>query len=231
MNAERRARLLPYFAVPAVLVLVALGTWQMARLQWKTALLATIHARLAAAPVELAGVNGGWAERDYRRVRARGRFLHDHEMPLLARTFKGQIGRRVITPLVLEDGRAVLVDRGWVPDSHADPAMRAQGQVGGTVSVEGVLRLPPEPGAFTPDNRPGRGEWYWLDVAAMARAAGITALPAVIEAGAAPNPGGLPIGGQTRLDIPNNHLQYALTWYSLAVILSVIAFLLWRRAR
>jgi len=107
----------------------------------------------------------------------------------------------------------------------------AQGQVAGTVTVEGVLRLPRTPGLFAPANRPERGEWYWVDVAAMARAAGVTALPILIEAGDAGNPGGLPIGGQTRVDIPNNHLQYALTWYSLAVILTVIAFLFWRRAR
>ncbi|HLJ22401.1 MAG TPA: SURF1 family cytochrome oxidase biogenesis protein, partial [Stellaceae bacterium] len=74
--------------------------------------------------------------------------------------------------------------------------------------------------------------WFWIDVSAMARAAGIPdALPVYIEASAAPNPGGLPVGGQANTSLPNDHLQYALTWFSLAGALAVIYLILLRRER
>ena len=114
-----------------------------------------------------------------------------------------------------------------MPRTHEDPARRAQGQVAGTVSLDGVTRVPPPPGRFTPDNMPG--QWYWIDIPAMAAAAGVALLPFVVEAGSVENPGGLPIGGQTRVDIPNAHLGYAFTWFSLAAILVVITALFHRR--
>ena len=84
-----------------------------------------------------------------------------------------------------------------------------------------------------PDNDPATNMWFWYDIPAMATQAGEgagEALPVVIEAGDAPNPGGFPIGGQTNVNIANNHLQYAFTWYSLAITLIVIYFVFhWRR--
>jgi len=223
-------------ALPAFLILLGLGTWQMQRLEWKAQLLATIEARQAAAPIPLP------AELDpeqlttlsYRRVTVSGTFLHDRELLLLARTRKkigGAVGAHVLTPMVTTDGRAVLVNRGWVPHDSMAPTRRSQGQVQGQATVTGVLRTPPAPGPFTPDNRPDVDEWYWIDLAAMATATALDLLPVVVAADATANPGGLPIGGQTRLDVRNDHLQYALTWYSLAAGLAVIFVLYHRRER
>ena len=171
----------------------------------------------------------------YRRAAISGAFDHAREMTLQSRVHDGQVGVHVITPFRTSDGLWLVVDRGWVPLASADPATRPEGQVVGPVRLEGVLRPPPRPGRFTPDNRPtsgARGQWYWIDIAAMSRAAGVSFLPILVEVGPAPNPGGLPIGGRTRTDIPNNHLQYAITWYALAVALAVIAGLFcWRHGR
>ncbi|MBI3515628.1 MAG: SURF1 family protein, partial [Proteobacteria bacterium] len=121
------------------------------------------------------------------------------------------------------DRGAVLVNRGWVPLAARLPAARPSGQVEGTVRIEGAVRLSSVPGWFTPANEPGGNLWFYPDVAQMAAAAGLSRVsPVFVEAGPAPNPGGLPIGGQTQVELPNDHLQYAITWYSLAAALAVI---------
>src|SRR4029077_7133656 len=108
---------------------------------------------------------------------------------------------------------------------------RSAGEPAGIVHIAGLLRVPPEkkPTFFLPDNRPDLNLWFWLDLPAMAKAAGVPdAAPFYIDAAKTANPGGWPKGGVTRLELPNDHLQYAITWYALAVALIVI-FVLYHR--
>ncbi len=84
--------------------------------------------------------------------------------------------------------------------------------------------------AFTPDNDPATNFWLSVDYPAMRAVVGRDLQSVVIDADATPNPGGFPIGGQTRLDIPNDHLQYAITWYLLALTL-VVVYVAWNRKR
>jgi surfeit locus 1 family protein len=220
------------FSLPAFLVLLGLGTWQVDRLHWKERLLAERHAAVAAPPIELPRSLDEARGLEFRHVRVRGTFRHDKELYLAATSDLGTIGKHVLTPLVFEDGRVVLVNRGFVPDERKDPSRRQAGQVTGIVEVDGLLRLPPErkPVWFVPDNNPDRNFWFWVDLPAMARAAGIDGvLPFYVDAGSMPNPGGWPRGGVTRIELPNDHLQYAITWYSLAIALAVIYVLYHRR--
>jgi surfeit locus 1 family protein len=221
------------FTLVAVAIMVALGTWQVERLAWKNALIERIESGMRAAPVPLPARIDDPAEWDFRRVSATGQFLHDHELDLAARTMNGRVGYHVVTPLKCYDGTLVLVDRGWVPLERRDPASRPEGLPAGTVTVEGVARVPAGQGWMQPDNDPGKNMWFWYDINAMAGQVGPGAgdpLPIVIEAGSSPNPGGFPIGGQTNVNIANNHLQYAFTWYSLAITLVVVYFVFhWRR--
>ena len=210
-------------AAGAFLVLLGLGTWQLDRRAWKTGLIAARQAALAAAPVALPETIADPAALEFHRVWVAGRFRHDRELHLAGRYYRDQPGYQVITPLVLDDGSAVLVNRGFVPLAAKDPARRAAGQVAGTARIEGVVRLSGAPGWFTPDNDPAANLWFYPDLARMAAVAGLARVrPVFVEAGPAPNPGGLPIGGQTQADLPNDHLQYAITWYSLAAALAVI---------
>lgn len=218
------------FTVPALLVLLGLGTWQVERLRWKEGLIAERTARTTAVPIDLPAAGTvlspeALAELDYRRATATGRFSHDREMYLAARTMQGAIGYQVVTPLQRADGSIVLVNRGWVPDDRKDPAKRAGGQVAGEVTVDGAIRAPGRQHWLQPDNEPAKNLWFWTDLQAMARHAGVAPerlVPVLLEAGATPNPGGLPVGGQTRVNLPNDHLQYAITWYALAVGLAAI---------
>ncbi len=213
----------------AFITLIGLGTWQVYRLQWKTALIAAREAQLALPPIEIANVQDidPAADLAWRRARVRGVFLHDREI-YLAATRASKVGFDVITPLRLTDGGALLVDRGWVPAALRDPAKRAEGQIPGPVTVEGVLRQSGRKRWLVPDNDPVRNYWFWRDLAAMAETAEVNAPPVLLEAGPAPNPGGWPKGRRPTVDLPNNHLGYAITWYLLAIGLAVV-FYVWRR--
>jgi surfeit locus 1 family protein len=234
MRVERSLLWPVAIAGGAVLVLIGLGTWQVQRLFWKEGLIAERQAAVTAAPIppprSLAEAKG----LDFHRLVARGQFRHDHELYLGASDDAGHLGYQVITPLALDDGAVLLVDRGFVPQEKRAPASRAEGEVVGEVTVTGLLRVPPEgkPHWFLPDNDPAKNYWFYVDVPAMARAAQQEqVLPFIMDADATPNPGGLPKGGQTRLDLPNDHLQYAITWYALAAALAVIATLRIRQRR
>lgn len=227
----------------AFIVLIGLGTWQVQRLYWKEALLATIAERIAAPPVPLAEIeqkliSNTPADVDYYPVTATGMFRHDAERHFFA-TWKGETGFYVYTPLELPDGRFVFVNRGFVPYELKDPAKRLQGQIAaGPVTVTGLSRngLTQKPSVMVPDNDPAKNIFYWKDIQAMSASAGLpqgaVVLPFFIDANDAPNPGGLPIGGVTMVDLPNSHLQYAVTWYGLAAALvAVLGLWLWRTRR
>lgn len=230
---------LPVGAGFVFLVLIALGTWQVQRLAWKEELIARIDARIHAAPVPLQTVlNAQSAGEDieYRPVKLRGRFDHAREQYFLA-THRGASGWHVYTPLETDAGDWIFVNRGFVPYDRRDPALRPEGQIEDIVEITGLARSAPgeKPSIIVPDNDPEGRTYYWKDLSAMRVSAGLPeVLPLFVDADDAPNPGRLPEGGVTLVSLPNNHLQYAVTWYGLALALAgVLAF--WiagqRRAR
>jgi len=220
--------------LPAVLGALALGTWQVQRLEWKSALLAERQARRDAPP--LGGLPAVFdpTQHEFRKARIDGRFLHGKELYLAARSFRGNPGYHVVTPFAVEGGGTILVNRGWIPLDRKEPDTRKPAQIAGTVALEGYLRVPPGQGWFVPDNEPAKNFWFYVDVPAMARVAALTTAgpggvkPYILEAGPAENPGGYPVGGVTRFEAPNDHLQYAITWYAMAIIGTVI-FVLYHR--
>jgi len=207
-------------------LLVTLGTWQLQRLAWKQGLIDALHANQALPAVELpARIDDPEAWR-YRKVSATGTFRFEDEIHIVAYDEASKLGYLVVVPLVRGDGTTVLVNRGWVPTEKADPKTRPEGQVAGTVTVTGMARPGWPQGWFVPDNAPDKNIWFWGDLPAMAKAAHAEgALPLFVEADATPNPGGLPIGGQSVINLRNDHLQYAITWYALAIGIAVIYFL------
>ena len=233
--ASPRRRLPAWLALAgghaAIACLIGLGTWQVERLHWKEGLLAKIDSRIHAAPLTLAEVErrlAGDGDIEYLTVGVAGTFLNGAERHFFS-TWQGASGYDVFTPLSLDDGRIVFVNRGFVPYDRKDPATRASGQLGGRRTVTGLARKPPaeKPSSLLPDNDPAKNIFYWKDLAAMRASAGLPpgarVLPFFIDAGAEPaNPGGLPQGGVTIIDLPNNHLQYALTWYGLAAALAAV---------
>lgn len=229
-----RPRLWPTaIALPAFLVLVGLGVWQLERLAWKQDLIQELSERMAAPPIALPGDLAD-PTLEFRRVTVTGRFLHERELYLPGKTYKGTHGQWVVTPLVLEDGRALLVNRGWVPDRYARPETRKEGLLAGTVTVEGIIRLPGWQGweSARPDNAAAANVWYYFDLPAMAAAAGLeNPVTAVyVEALGDESTGLLPIGLDRDVELPNDHLQYAITWFALALTLLGV-YLAWHLRR
>ena len=202
----------------------------MDRLAWKEKLLARIEARLHAAPIILPPA-ADWPnmEREiyeYHRVHIAGRFEHSKAQFWHSPPVHGQTGVQVITPFTLTHGGGViLVNRGFVPDGLRD-AIR---QETGVQNISGLLRWPAKRHFFDPPDEPHHNFWFVRDSNAMAANMGIdNAAGFFINEDAAPSgvKAGWPLGGQTRLSFPNRHLEYALTWYGLALIFVVI-FILW----
>lgn len=210
------------FGVCGVAVLLTLGFWQLRRLEWKTGVLAEIAARMAAAPADIPAAPTEAAD-EYRRVRAQGEILPGEIHVYTTAPGRG-VGYRVIAPLALADGRRVLLDRGFVP-IEAKHAARALGPV----AVEGALLWPDETDRFTPAPDRVRNIWLARDAPAMAAALGTE--PVLIVAAASDPPGEptpLPVG----VNIPNDHLGYAVTWFGLALVWALMTgYLLWRIKR
>jgi surfeit locus 1 family protein len=217
-------------ALAMLAVLIGLGVWQVKRLHWKEGLIAGIDARTKGDPISLDRAIALAKEgRDptYYRVRVEGRFDNSKERYLFSQSISdGTPGWHVITPFTTTQDELVLVDRGFVPDNLKDPSTRASGQIEGVTTVTGIVRAPDTPGLFTPNNESAANRWFWRDlnglVSSMFPTATLEVPPFFIEAEKSDVAGGWPEGGQTRLELPNNHLQYAITWFALAAALIVI---------
>jgi surfeit locus 1 family protein len=209
--------------VPLILVMIGLSVWQVQRLYWKEGQIAERVSRTTAAPIALPPSGSDLAPLEFRHVAVTGSFDHGHEFYLAARSQNGNVGYWIVTPLKIEGGDTVLIERGWVPEDKKLPDSRTAGQVTGTVTLNGFIRLPQVKSFFQPENEPQKNVWFYLSPAEMARAAGIPARTDLyLDADMTPNPGGFPIGGQTRINLPNDHLQYAITWALLALSLAVV---------
>lgn len=220
------------FALPLFAALIALGVWQLDRLHWKLALIAEMNTNMhaPAIPIRQALLLPP-ASREYRRVALQGRFLNAKEALVFAANRQGEAVYHVVTPMQFDDGAIYLVDRGIVPPSLRNPSARASGEMEGEQHVTGIVRTPDPPGPFTPQPDLAQRVWYARDTKSIAASDHIgLASPVIVEADATPNPGGWPKGGQTVVDLPNNHLQYAITWFLMAAALFVFYFV-FHRAR
>lgn len=232
--SPRARRALMGFLLMLAAAFLALGTWQVQRLFWKLELIERVDARIHAEPVP-APSRAEWstvsAERDeYRRVGVTGLFRHEKTVLVQAVTERGA-GFWVLTPLILADDTAVIINRGFVPADRRDPAARVASELAaGPVGITGLLRISEPGGAFLRSNDPANDRWFSRDVAAIAAAKGLADVaPYFIDADATPNPGGLPVGGLTVVAFRNTHLVYALTWYALAAMSAVAASFVHRR--
>lgn len=207
-------------------VLLALGFWQLDRLEWKEGLLARIDARMATSAVSLPAGALLLEDWEYRRVVASGRFDHAKEVPVFKIGAKGGAGFDLYVPLIQDGAAGVLwVNRGWVREGVFDDDPEAIARPAGNATLEGVVRGPWRPGPFAPDNDPAADRWFWPELAAMDQARSIKTRAFVVHA--LPGPGGerWPRADRPGVNIRNDHLSYAITWFTLAGALVVIYLL------
>ena len=210
-------------------ILIGLGVWQLERKAWKEAILAQIESRAHGAPAEVAPEPQwpAWrgADDEFRRVRLEGRFQAEKTVAVhgLAELRRGQAtqGFYLFTPLARPDGSIVIVNRGIVPterlaETLADLRLRPATDE----TVIGLVRASQARAPFVPENRPERGEWYVRSVEDIAKAERLERVaPFFVDQEASGDRAAWPRGGQTQLALRNDHLQYAFTWFGLAVAL------------
>ena len=204
------------FFLLAEAALIFLGIWQVDRLAWISDLIARMEQRQdhpVAAFSEVLGIKDV-SDYEYRRVNIEGFFLNEHSFLLTPRIYKKKSGSHLVTPLQLPDERIVVINRGWVPQKYSVEAATESMRV----TMVATVRNPPVQGTFTPDNVPSNGEWYWIDLNEVAQQIGSSVLPFVLDRSDSKSGRVMPIGGQTVVELPNNHLQYALTWFGLALV-------------
>jgi surfeit locus 1 family protein len=190
--------------VVMVAVMLGLGTWQWQRLGWKEDILARIDRAEGGPAVPLTAQPAPLS-----KVLARGTFRHDlvayYGADIQLTPAGPKMGARLIVPLFRPDGPPVLVDRGWVPLDSERPISQPQG----TISVEGYVRPPDFPG--------------WFNPRAIGAALGLPNVASYTLVALGPRPTDMfPTPQQRMPRPPNDHLNYALTWFGLSFILLVI---------
>jgi len=212
---------------------LALGTWQVERRSWKLDLIARVESRVHAPPVA-APMQSEWprvnaSNSEYRHVQATGSLLMELTTPVQALTALGS-GYWLITPLRLADGSVILVNRGFVAAAPTSGTAQAPGTEPAptraspqTTTITGLLRMTEPGGGFLRKNDPSANRWYSRDVPAIAAARGLPRVaPYFIDADSSANSSSdpaAPVGGLTVIAFHNNHLLYAITWYTLALMI------------
>ena len=229
----RRSRLVPTLAAIAVVAAcVSAGLWQRDRMQQKLALRAQIESASRSEPVAMPRAIE-WDAWRFRPVRATGRFDPTYQILLDNRIRAGRVGYDVIAPLVLADGRVVLVARGWVAAgaTRADTPDAPPPQ--GEVTVTGRINQPPSAYLeLARDRAPGR-VWQNLDLARYAEATGHTLLPIVVEQTARAAPGDDLVRDWPAPDAGvEKHLNYMVQWFAFAATaIGFWAWFTWRRGK
>lgn len=230
-----------FFMILGLAVLCALGWWQVNRLYWKEDLIATVNERIKQDPItipELLEKNIPEENMSYTPVVATGIFDHSKEAYFYATNKSGAAGWNVHTPLIMNDGQTLIVNRGFVPFPMKLPDQRLQGQVSGQQTISGLVRIPlkERPGSSF-ENAPEKREFYWRSLPQMSAIMRTDNtkefFPFFVDAYEAEIPGGFPKGGTTIINFRNSHLQYAGTWFGLAATLLIVGgyFLYSRREK
>ncbi|MEG9884273.1 MAG: SURF1 family protein [Hyphomicrobiales bacterium] len=237
LSSPRRILPVSLAALAALAILIGLGLWQIQRLDWKRQLIVTLQSRLSAPPVTLCAVARRVAENridtertDWLRVRASGCFIGDRSLYLYA-TLNGVAGWHVVSAFKADQGCGVLVDRGFIPDAIRRTKKDIARPAPAPLALTGHIRTHSRgQGVFTPDNQAEANRWYWWDIPAMAaefdlgRDSLATAFVVVAEpsGGNAADRPQWPRALNPMPELPNHHLQYALTWFGLALCLLCI---------
>lgn len=211
------------FGLIGIAILVSLGNWQVQRLAWKQEILAEIDGRIAAAPIEISAEVSEENDR-FLSVRGEGRIL-DEELHVLASSKQTGAIYRVISPFEMSDGRRIMVDRGWIKTDQKDTPRKAT-----FAEIEGNLHWPQEIDSYTPKNDVAGNIWFARDVPQMAEALNAAPILVVLSKTSETDPAVTPMP-VTSAGIPNDHLNYAVTWYGLALVWLVMTLYYLRRMR
>ena len=220
---------LTIFAFPSFLILIMLGSWQVQRLGWKSDLISNYNNNFQQAPITVNELLKQKQKNKYRRTIINGQYDHTNEIKIIGKTYEGNAGFHIITPFILENNEIIYINRGWVPKKYADKKTRKFSLLEENVKVVGLVRLPQKKGYFVPENEPENGFWFTIIPEELNRHLNIIGENEFyIDELNIDEKLKLPIPANGKVQVPNNHLQYAITWYSLALGLLIVYFA-WHR--
>jgi len=220
------------FALTLLGTFLALGTWQVQRKAWKEQLIKSLEQRLSAPPTALPG-RDSWpaltlGEHEFQRVKFIAAYAPGDEAlvyaaPTSLRPDVVGSGYWVLARAKLPSGEQIVVNRGFVPEGSQQPSAHSDGEIADPHESVGVIRWSEERGLFVPMDDPGRNLWFVRNPVAIAAAKGWGEVPPFyIDLEEPEPPGGLPRPGRLHVNLRNAHLQYALTWYGLALVVLVM---------
>ena len=216
------------FTLVSVAILCGLGIWQVQRLQTKERIINRIEAEFRKDPMETELAPGVLLQAQmhgafYVRGFIEGIYLHDKEILVGPRTREGKPGYHIYTPFesYMSDD-TILVNRGWIP--YGLPSARIS-RPDRSIIITGTATKPKPPNSFTPENNIADDEWFYVDPQQVAKAKNLKAVMPFILYADSHNPGHWPVAVSAGFNADHNHLQYALTWFSMALVLIVIYYL------
>jgi surfeit locus 1 family protein len=225
----------PTFVIfTAITLLIGLGNWQMSRLASKVDLIDTMSERTHMPELyDISTVNKeSLDEFEYRKVKLQGEFLNDKEIHLYAgaREIRGSPGYHILTPFKLDNGQVVIINRGWVPEALKDQDQRKETLLEGRQIVLGTMLAGEKNAFFTPVNDPTHNMWFWIDLDGMKNYTNMELAPFFIVASYNKNIE-FPVGRDIVPNFRNDHLQYAIIWYSLAAALLIMYIITYAKKR
>lgn len=205
---------------------LALGTWQVERLQWKQGLIAAIATAKLSAPITnsaLPSDESALKEKEFFPVKLTGTLDTRTEFALTPRYFRDQFGYFILSPFTLTNGRVVLVNRGWVPAKMKEADARNEKPITKHMTITGLIRVGNERNWVTPPNQPDKNLWFGRDVAEMAAHAKLArVIPAMVDLVGEQDITHVPVPSDGTIRLRNDHLSYILTWYGIALGILVI---------
>ena len=220
---------LTIFTIPSFIILLVLGTWQVQRLGWKSDLISEYNNNFEKQPVTIDEVLKDSLNYKFRKVLVKGEFDNDKEIQLIGKTYEGNAGYHIITPFFLENNKIIYINRGWVPKKYIKKESRGFSLISGETEIIGLIRMPQKKGYFVPENEPDNGFWFTIKPNEFNKHLDISAeYSFYIDELTLDEKLKIPMPANGTIRVPNNHLQYAITWYSLAIGL-IFVYFAWHR--
>ena len=214
-----KPKLVPFVAfVIALLILLSLSLWQVKRLVWKTNLIEQRVSNFEGEPKNLYDIRKP-NENEFKKVFIEGKLLNNFEFFMPALSKNGNNGFHIIVPLVIEKKKLILFDTGWVPLFKKEKNKRLNNLIKEKKIFFAVIRLPGRKGYFQPDNDNIKNFWFFVEPKLMEETISMKLENRFYLEAVDNGPNGYPLGNQTRIYLRNNHLQYAITWFLIALSL------------
>ncbi len=208
--------LLPLVAfICALSILLALTTWQLKRLKWKTNLISERIISFEKDSTKFQEIESP-VNNEFRKVLIEGELINEKEMFMPALSKRGNNGFHILVPLKTLNNKFIVYDTGWIPLAKKNKNERKENFLSGIVELEAVIRTSGRKGYFQPDNDIEKNTWFFVDNNLMSQYSGLNFENDYYLEAINNGPNGFPLGNQTRIYLRNNHLQYALTWLMIA---------------